>query len=244
MKRSKFTEAQIAFVLKQAEEGTPVAEVCRKAGISDATFYNWRKLYGGLMPYWVACDLSDPERTLLGPTQENWLKRGYGIAQAKWNLIVQSTQLTPFRREDEGVTLRSSDRWDGFPAARQRLFDMIKSKAAPNPTLIGGDIHAFLSTSLVEEGSAALVANELVTAAISSGGGGGDRYLAETTPYESWGRPFFFENRRNGYLLCTLDANALRADARVVDSVLDPDAGSQTLRTFIYEAGRLGPTQV
>ena len=37
MKKSKFTEAQIAFVLKQADEGTAVAEVCRKAGISDAT---------------------------------------------------------------------------------------------------------------------------------------------------------------------------------------------------------------
>jgi putative transposase len=55
MKKSKFTEAQIteaqiAFVLKQAEEGTSIAEVCRKAGIAEATFYNWRKKYGGLMP--------------------------------------------------------------------------------------------------------------------------------------------------------------------------------------------------
>lgn len=50
MKRSKFKEAQIAFVLKQVEEGTSVAEVCRKAGIAEATFYNWRKKYGGLMP--------------------------------------------------------------------------------------------------------------------------------------------------------------------------------------------------
>ncbi len=50
MKKSRFTEAQIAFVLRQAEEGTPVAEICRNAGISDATFYNWRKKYGGLMP--------------------------------------------------------------------------------------------------------------------------------------------------------------------------------------------------
>ncbi|AQS86611.1 transposase [Neoasaia chiangmaiensis NBRC 101099] len=50
MKASKFTEAQIAFVLKQAEGGTSVAEICRKAGISDATFYNWRKKYAGLMP--------------------------------------------------------------------------------------------------------------------------------------------------------------------------------------------------
>ena len=45
MKRSKFTEAQIAFILEQAEDGVAVAEVCRKAGISDATFYNWRKKY-------------------------------------------------------------------------------------------------------------------------------------------------------------------------------------------------------
>src|SRR4030088_758499 len=50
MKASKFSEAQIAFVLKQAEDGSAVAEVCRKAGISEATFYNWRKKYAGLMP--------------------------------------------------------------------------------------------------------------------------------------------------------------------------------------------------
>ena len=50
MKRSKFTEAQIAFILRQAEEGTAVGEVCRKAGISEATYYNWRKKYAGLMP--------------------------------------------------------------------------------------------------------------------------------------------------------------------------------------------------
>ena len=50
MKKSKFTEEQIAFALKQAEVGTPVEEVCRKMGISDATFYNWRKKYGGLGP--------------------------------------------------------------------------------------------------------------------------------------------------------------------------------------------------
>jgi putative transposase len=47
---SKFSEAQIAFVLKQAEDGTAIGEVCRKAGISEATFYNWRKKYAGLMP--------------------------------------------------------------------------------------------------------------------------------------------------------------------------------------------------
>ena len=50
MKRSKYSEEQIAFALKRAEVGTSVEEVCRKKGISDATFYNWRKKYGGLGP--------------------------------------------------------------------------------------------------------------------------------------------------------------------------------------------------
>jgi putative transposase len=48
MKKSTYTEAQIAFALKQAETGTRVDEVCRKMGISEATFYNWKKKYGGL----------------------------------------------------------------------------------------------------------------------------------------------------------------------------------------------------
>ncbi|CBW73724.1 Transposase (plasmid) [Mycetohabitans rhizoxinica HKI 454] len=50
MKKSRYTEEQITFALKQAELGTPAAEVCRKMGISDATFYNWRQKYGGLGP--------------------------------------------------------------------------------------------------------------------------------------------------------------------------------------------------
>jgi putative transposase len=50
MKRSRFSEQQIAFIPRQAEEGTTVEEVCRKAGISEATYYNWRKKFAGLMP--------------------------------------------------------------------------------------------------------------------------------------------------------------------------------------------------
>jgi len=50
MKRSRFTEEQIAFALKQQEVGTSVEDVCRKLGISDATFYKWKKKYSGLGP--------------------------------------------------------------------------------------------------------------------------------------------------------------------------------------------------
>lgn len=50
MKRSRFTEQQIAYALKQQELGVAVEEICRKLGISDATFYNWKKKYSGLGP--------------------------------------------------------------------------------------------------------------------------------------------------------------------------------------------------
>ncbi len=48
MKKSKFTEEQIAFALKQADTGTKVPEICREMGVSQATFYAWRKKYGGV----------------------------------------------------------------------------------------------------------------------------------------------------------------------------------------------------
>jgi putative transposase len=50
MKASNFSDAQKAFIIKQGEEGTPVAEICRKAGISQSTYFNWKKKYAGLLP--------------------------------------------------------------------------------------------------------------------------------------------------------------------------------------------------
>jgi putative transposase len=50
MKKSRFTEEQIAFALRQADLGTPVAEVCRKMGVSEATYFRWKQKYGGLGP--------------------------------------------------------------------------------------------------------------------------------------------------------------------------------------------------
>lgn len=50
MKASKFSDAQNAFVLKQGADGVPVADICRKAGISQATYFNWKKKYDGMSP--------------------------------------------------------------------------------------------------------------------------------------------------------------------------------------------------
>ena len=48
MKKSRFTDSQIMAVLKQAEAGTPVLDLCREHGISSATFYKWRAKFGGM----------------------------------------------------------------------------------------------------------------------------------------------------------------------------------------------------
>jgi putative transposase len=63
MKKSRYSEEQIIAVLKEHQVGIPVAELCRKHGISDATFYNWRSRYGGL-------EVSDARR-LKGLEEEN-----------------------------------------------------------------------------------------------------------------------------------------------------------------------------
>jgi putative transposase len=48
MKRKRFSEEQIAFALRQAESGTTIDEICRKMGVSEPTFYRWKKVYAGM----------------------------------------------------------------------------------------------------------------------------------------------------------------------------------------------------
>ena len=48
MKKKRYTDEQIAYALRQAESGTPIVEVCRKLGVSEATFYNWRRKFAGM----------------------------------------------------------------------------------------------------------------------------------------------------------------------------------------------------
>jgi putative transposase len=51
MKASQFSDAQKAFILKQGRDGVAVADICRKAGISRATYFNWKKKYDWLLPH-------------------------------------------------------------------------------------------------------------------------------------------------------------------------------------------------
>ena len=48
MRKARFTEEQISFAIRQAESGTPVVEICRKIGVSEQTFYRWKRKYVGM----------------------------------------------------------------------------------------------------------------------------------------------------------------------------------------------------
>jgi len=74
MKGSKFSEAQIAFVLKQAEDGTAIGEVCRKAGISEATFYIRRRSAS------IKALSSSPATSTCGPIRRMWCSTSHGQA--------------------------------------------------------------------------------------------------------------------------------------------------------------------
>lgn len=71
MKKSRFTEEQIVGILKEADAGVPNKEICRKHGISDATFYHWRSKYGGMT-------VSDVKRLKTLEDENSQLKRLVG----------------------------------------------------------------------------------------------------------------------------------------------------------------------
>ena len=83
MKKSRFTDSQIIAVLKQAEAGTPVPELCREHGISSATFYKWRSKFGGMEVSMVGRmkELEDENRRL---------KKMYAEAQLSADLLKEA----------------------------------------------------------------------------------------------------------------------------------------------------------
>jgi putative transposase len=110
MKKSKFTEAQIAFAIKQSETGTKVEEVCRKMGVSEATFYNWKKKYSGI-------GVSELRRLRQLQEENAQLKKlvaDFGLdKQMLQNVLKKSFKAFP--AEDDGK--RSDIRLSGFPSA-------------------------------------------------------------------------------------------------------------------------------
>ena len=85
MKKSRFKESQIVSILKEAQSGVPVAELCRQHGMSDATFYNWRSKYGGM-------DASMMKRMKELEEENRRLKKMYAEERLKAEIIQEALE--------------------------------------------------------------------------------------------------------------------------------------------------------
>lgn len=85
MKRSKFSDTQILAILKQAERGIPVPEICREHGISSATFYKWRSKYGGM-------DASLMKRLKELEAENRRLKKMYAEERLKAEIVQEALE--------------------------------------------------------------------------------------------------------------------------------------------------------
>jgi putative transposase len=85
MKKSRYSESQIFQILKEAEAGIPVAELCRKHGMSDASFYKWRAKYGGM-------DTSMMKRMKELEAENARLKRMYAEEKLKAEIVTEALE--------------------------------------------------------------------------------------------------------------------------------------------------------
>lgn len=85
MKKSKYSDSQIMTILKQAEAGTPVPELCREHGMSSATFYKWRSKYGGM-------DASMMARLKELEEENRRLKKMYAEERLKAEIVQEALQ--------------------------------------------------------------------------------------------------------------------------------------------------------
>lgn len=112
MKKSRFTDSQIIAILKQAEAGTPVPELCREHGISSATFYKWRAKYGGI-------DASMVSRMKELEEENRRLKKMYAEAQMSADILRRRSEKCMTRPVFargflEGVARRSAKMYPAY----------------------------------------------------------------------------------------------------------------------------------
>ena len=132
----------------------------------------WR----GLRP--AAATRSMPSRTILGAEQERWLFEQLGKANATWTVLGQ--QVPTFARDmvrAAPAAQYSMDKWDGYPAARQRLYTRLRETKAPNPIVLSGDVHVHYGADLgadFENPRSETVGVEFTNTSVTSGGDGSD----------------------------------------------------------------------
>lgn len=188
-------------------------------------------------------ELRDPQRTMLGAEQERWLEGGLRSSRARWNIFAQQTLMAqasqlPVTGPDAGRFW--TDGWDGYPAARARLFDTLAKSGAANPVVLAGDVHTFyvseLRANYLKPASTAnpVLAAEFCGTSITSS----SRPQARTdqvvgmNPHIQYGR-----SDKRGYMLMEITPTTMSTQMMGLDDVRDPKSNVAALATFRVAAG-------
>ena len=194
----------------------------------------------------------DPNATLLGARQEEWLFERLERSRAVWNVLAQQVMMT---RWDLGVltgqpvNFFNVDAWDGYQVARDRVTGFLGSRQIRNPVILTGDVHSSWAAdprrNAIDTGSP-IVASEFVCSSISSAFGDGNHGLVRATlPSNPHIR--HLDGLHRGYALCTVTNQSWRTDFRAVERVAHPvftvpsaDQRVFDLASYGLTAGRQG----
>jgi len=187
----------------------------------------------------------DPAATMLGAHQELWLAANLWRSQATWNVLAQQVMMTEWNlapllnrtfQPHHVPAVRDFfmvDAWDGYPAARRRLFDVLAAVRPANPVVLTGDIHSAWGANLLDDFAdpeSDILAAEFVCSSISSAFALDDPRLVHAVARASVaeGNPHveYFNGLYRGYCLCEVDRQTWRTTYRAVGTpadALDPD---------------------
>jgi alkaline phosphatase D len=199
---------------------------------------------GGSSSVTRACkELRAPGRSMLGAAQEAWLEQGLKSSKARWNIIAQQTPMAqssqlPVARPSDGRFW--TDGWDGYPVARERLFDTLTASGAANPLVLSGDVHTFYATDLQRDFNRPsskgnpVIATEFCGTSVTSSSrpqARTEQYVA-MNPHVKYGR-----SDKRGFMLMEITPTRTSNLFVGLDDVRDPKSRAATLASFTVDDG-------
>lgn len=213
--------------------------------VLDTRQYRSKQACGGTTATGCAA-AADPSRTILGAEQERWLFDALPSIKATWTVIGQ--QVPTFVRDFAKSNPKgrySMDKWDGYTAARRRLYARLEETRAPNPIILSGDVHVHYGSDLkldYEDPRSKTIGVELTNTSLTSGGDGAE--VAGNWEAVRGDNPHIkYHSARRGYIHCTATPGSLRADFKVLDRVTIPDGTERVGGSLVVRAGHPGTAE-
>lgn len=188
---------------------------------------------GKLIPATCA-ERTDPQRSMLGKTQEAWLQGQLRDSRARWNLLGQQTLMNEVITPDGRV---SNDGWNGYAQTRRRILEGWRDARTSNPVVLGGDVHTFFAGDLSLDPGGKPIASEFVGGSIASLGSSKAivRGMMTINPQIKFG-----DGDTRGYGRVDITGKACVVTFRGVENALVPTSPVRDLAKFVVEDGEAG----